>query len=139
MNIPARRTGRLLLLSAAILTATPALAKDKTARAVPLDPASWIVAEDYPAAALKANKEGVSHIRWNISADGKAENCTVTESSGSPDLDQAACTAILNRARYTPALDKKGRPALDSADRRVRWQIPIGQPDTTVPYTLRPF
>ena len=139
MNIPARRPARLFILLAVTLAAAPALAKDKASRAVPLDPGSWITAEDYPAAALKAGKAGVSHIRWDVTADGKAENCTIAESSGSPDLDQAACTAILTRAHYTPALDKKGRPARDTADRRVRWQMPIEQPDTSVPYTLRPF
>lgn len=124
---------------AAIVVAAPAFAKDKAARAVPQDPASWIKAEDYPADALRAGEQGISHVRWDVTTDGTAENCTIVESSGSPDLDQAACTAILNRARYTPAFDKQGRPTRDTADRRVRWQIPVEQPDTSVPYTLRPF
>ncbi|TVV73463.1 energy transducer TonB [Sphingomonas solaris] len=121
------------------LSATPATAKDRSATAVAQAPETWIVADDYPAAALKAGTEGVSAVRWDITPEGKAENCSVTTSSGSPDLDQAACTAIVGRARYVPALDKKGRPVRSFATRRVRWQIPIGQPDTSVPYVLRGF
>ncbi len=126
-------------LTAALLMAAPAAAKDRSAPAVGQDPAGWVTAEDYPAAALAANSEGVSKVHWDINTEGKAENCTTVESSGSADLDQAACAAILSRARYVPALDKKGRPIRSSAERRVRWQIPQAQPATSVPYTLRQF
>lgn len=132
------RTSALLLIGlAAIASASPSIAKDRSAPAVEQDPASWVTTEDYPAAALAANKEGISAIRWEVTAEGKAENCTVVSSSGMAELDQAACAAILSRARYTPALDRKGRPTRSTATRRVRWQIPVAQPETTVPYTLR--
>lgn len=122
-----------------VLTVTPAVARDRSAAAVAQAPETWIVADDYPAAALRAGAEGVSAVRWDITAEGKAENCTVTTSSGSADLDQAACARIVERARYVPALDRKGRPTRSFATRRVRWQIPIGQPATKVPYVLQPF
>lgn len=140
MIIKRKRPGLGLAgLTAALLIAAPAAAKDRSAPAVGQDPASWVTTEDYPAAALSANAEGVSKVRWDITAEGKAENCTTVESSGLADLDQAACTAIIARARYVPALDKKGRPIRSRAERRVRWQIPEAQSATSVPYTLRQF
>ncbi len=110
-----------------------------TASAVAQAGETWILADDYPAAALAARAEGTSALTWDVTAEGKAENCVVTASSGSADLDQAACTLIVERARYAPALDRKGRPTRSHAGRRVRWVLPIEQPDTSIPYTLRPF
>ncbi len=127
------------ILVAALSLSVPAHAKDRSAAAVAQASETWITADDYPAAALKADAEGVVAVKWDISILGRAENCAVTASSGSPDLDEATCRLIVERARYTPALDRKGRPARAAAARRVRWQIPVAQPDTVVPYVLKPF
>lgn len=88
------------------------------------DPAQWITNDDYPPAALRENREGVSKITWQINEQGKVENCQVTESSGSPDLDETACRLITRRGRYSPALDQTGRPMRTTQSRNVRWVVP---------------
>jgi len=88
------------------------------------NPAQWVTQADYPARALREEREGTSAITWDINAEGRVENCRVTSSSGSPDLDDAACKAITRRGRYQPALDQAGNPMRSSQSRRVVWQIP---------------
>lgn len=88
------------------------------------NPALWISDADYPARALREERSGTSSIRWEISTAGRVENCTVVASSGSPDLDRAACQAITRRGRYEPALDASGAPIRSAASRRVVWRLP---------------
>lgn len=88
------------------------------------NPASWVTTEDYPPSALREEREGVTGIAWDVTTDGKVVNCRVTQSSGSADLDDAACKFVTRRGRYSPALDQNGNPIQSSDKRRVRWQIP---------------
>ncbi len=86
---------------------------------------SWVTTEDYPSRALREGTEGVSGVAWDVDATGKVVNCHVTASSGSPELDDAACKNITRRGRYKPALDSAGTAIASSGfSRRVRWQIP---------------
>ena len=66
----------------------------------------------------------LSRISWQINEQGRVENCQVTGSSGSPDLDEAACRLITRRGRYTPAKDENGNAMRSTSSRAVRWQIP---------------
>lgn len=87
--------------------------------------ATWVTTEDYPSRALREEREGVTAVAWDVDATGKVVNCRVTASSGSPDLDDAACKNITRRGRYKPAQDASGSPIGDTGfTRRVRWQIP---------------
>ncbi|OYY90161.1 MAG: energy transducer TonB [Sphingomonas sp. 28-66-16] len=88
------------------------------------NPADWITTDDYPPSALREEKEGTTSITWTINTQGRVENCRVTGSSGSSDLDEAACRAITRRGRYTPAKDQDGNPIATSQSRRVVWKIP---------------
>lgn len=88
------------------------------------DPAQWVTTDDYPPGALRDNREGVVRIKWQINEQGKAENCEVISSSGSPDLDETACRLIVRRGRYSPALDQTGRPIRSTDSRSIRWTIP---------------
>lgn len=88
------------------------------------DPAQWVTQDDYPPRALREEREGTTAISWEINEQGRVENCRVTSSSGSPDLDEAACRAITRRGKYTPAQDENGSPMRTSQSRRIRWQIP---------------
>ncbi len=85
------------------------------------DPADWITVDDYPAAALRANVQGIVTISWVVGASGRVTDCVVTTSSGSADLDRAACGAITLRARYPRAAEGE-KPRIYS--RRVVWKIP---------------
>ena len=88
------------------------------------NPGSWATTNDYPARALREEREGTTGFRVTVGPDGKVTDCQVTSSSGSPDLDEAACSNIRRRARFNPAKDGEGQPTTGSYSNRVRWVIP---------------
>lgn len=88
------------------------------------DPAQWVTSDDYPPAALREEREGVTKVTWQINEQGRIENCQVVASSGSPDLDETACRVLTRRGRYSPALDQAGKPMRTTQSRTIRWQIP---------------
>lgn len=95
------------------------------AKAIPRgNPGNWVTTEDYPSRALREEREGVTTIAFEITPDGRAANCRVTASSGSPDLDDATCRNFVRRARYKPAQDAGGQPIQSSQSQRIRWQMP---------------
>lgn len=99
----------------------PSVAAPATPRG---NPASWVTTDDYPSRALREEREGVTAVAFEITADGRVENCRVTSSSGSSDLDEATCRNLTRRARYKPAQSADGSPMTSTDTRRVRWQMP---------------
>lgn len=88
------------------------------------NPGSWATTNDYPSRALREERAGVTGFRVTVTADGRVGSCTVTSSSGSPDLDEATCSNVTRRARFTPAMDGEGQPTTGSYSGRIRWVIP---------------
>ena len=88
------------------------------------NPGSWATTNDYPSRALREEREGTTGFRVAVGPDGRVTDCSVTSSSGHPDLDEAACANIRRRARFTPAMDGEGQPTSGSYSNRVRWVIP---------------
>jgi protein TonB len=88
------------------------------------NPGSWATTDDYPSRALREEKEGVTRFTVQVSPEGRVTSCTVTGSSGTPELDDAACRAISRRARFTPATNGEGQPVAGTYSNSVRWQIP---------------
>lgn len=84
----------------------------------------WVTTNDYPSRALREEREGVTRFRLTVGPDGRVADCQITGSSGSPDLDEAACANLRRRARFTPATDGEGQPTTGSYSNSVRWQIP---------------
>lgn len=88
------------------------------------NPGSWATPDDYPPRALREEREGVTGFSVTVGTDGRVTGCSVTRSSGSPDLDDAACKLITRRARFTPATNGEGQPTTGSYSNSVRWTIP---------------
>ena len=84
-------------------------------------PGTWVTTNDYPARALREEREGTTAFRLDVGIDGKVTACAVTASSGHADLDAAACKALMRRARFEPITDGGGPASWTS---RVRWTIP---------------
>jgi TonB family protein len=121
---------RIALVAAASFLSTAAWAKSPTPP-VPLgNPGEWVTTDDYPLIALRYDKEGVTGFRLEIDKDGKASNCSVTSGSGANELDDATCRLVMERARFTPARDSRGRPVVGTYANRVRWILPEDQGDT---------
>jgi protein TonB len=88
------------------------------------NPGSWATTNDYPSRALREERAGSTGFRVTVTADGRVGSCTITSSSGSPDLDEATCSNVTRRARFNPATDGDGKPATGSYSGRIRWVIP---------------
>ncbi|GAA4764641.1 energy transducer TonB [Novosphingobium ginsenosidimutans] len=88
------------------------------------NPANWATTNDYPTRALREEREGTTSFRVTVGPDGRVTGCSVTSSSGSPDLDDATCQNVTRRARFNPATDGEGQPTSGSYSNRVRWVIP---------------
>lgn len=88
-------------------------------------PGSWVTKADYPVPALAARQTGWTQYALLVGADGKPQRCKVMDSSGSDQLDFAACQAALRRASFWPALDQAGRAVPTVYAQRVRWALPV--------------
>jgi len=81
------------------------------------------IQENYPARAIRDETEGSVGVRVTISPQGRVTACSVSSSSGSPVLDEAACDGMTRYARYNPALDDAGNPTTGSASTRIVYQL----------------
>ena len=79
---------------------------------------------DYPTSAMREGKQGVTGFRLTIGPDGRVSACSVTKSSGSPELDETTCKLATRRGRFAPAMDGDGKPTTGSYSQSVRWTIP---------------
>lgn len=78
-------------------------------------PGAWVSDADYPSAAQREHRQGVTGYKLEVNADGQATSCVVTSSSGHPDLDEATCRLTPRRARFS------GSGVYES---RVTWRLP---------------
>ena len=117
---------RLMPFAIPLVFATPAPAAVGAARIpVPMgNPADWVSSSDYPRAALRDNLEGISRFTLTIDPNGIVENCQISVSSGSSELDAVTCRLITDRARFEPARNSRGKPTSGRWSSSVRWQIP---------------
>lgn len=86
---------------------------------------AWFTNDDYPAAAIRAEEEGVVGVTLAIGTNGRVTDCQVTKSSGSGALDQATCRLYRSRGKFTAARDATGAPVTATYSDRVRWQLPM--------------
>ena len=93
-------------------------------RDYPVDLLTYFSQDDYPAAALRGEEQGIVTARIDIDPRGRVANCTVTASSGSNALDAATCRIMRSRVRYRPARNRRGRPVPGLAFIHVTWQLP---------------
>jgi TonB family protein len=149
-----------LLLAAVLFAPASALAQAVSAapelprgaavvvRAKPIaEPSTWVVTDDYPAAAKRAGQEGRVGFTLVVGTEGRAVGCTVAESSGSASLDSATCALLMRRARFVSAADKKRASIPDRWVGIIDWKLTPDQhppPPSTdcndcgVPWTMTP-
>lgn len=86
--------------------------------------ASLFSDEDYPEEAVLKREEGTVGFRLQVGPDGTVGVCTITASSGHVSLDSTTCRLLTERARFSPARDRRGRPTGDSVVGRITWRLP---------------
>jgi protein TonB len=85
--------------------------------------ASLFSVEDYPSEAFRNRHEGTVGFRLQVGADGRVKDCAIMSSSGFASLDSTTCRLLTLRARFSPALDRLGRPTTDSAVGQINWRL----------------
>lgn len=68
---------------------------------------------DYPRSAFEAGAGGTVYLRFIVGANGRVTGCTVTRSSGNAALDAVTCRLIMQRFRYRPARNARGKAVPD--------------------------
>ena len=81
------------------------------------------IQENYPSRALREEVEGTVGVRVTVTPDGRATGCSVTASSGSSVLDEAACRGMERYARFDPALDRSGNPTTGTYSTRITYRL----------------
>lgn len=113
MKIPADWSGlwlASLAMLAIVVSTTPAAAQTR-----------WQDDSDYPATAVAGSKTGVTTVQFEVTEKGRAENCTVLESSGSKKLDGESCALVLRATHFKPAKDEKGKTIRSVQTRKIDW------------------
>lgn len=84
----------------------------------------WITEADYPAEALRYDREGRVAFTLTVSPAGRVTGCAITQSSGASSLDATTCRLAVTRARFTPATDAMGRVITSTFSSAVNWKLP---------------
>ena len=85
------------------------------------NPTAWITLSDYPSPDIRAGHAGTVYYTLKVAANGQPSDCLVSGSSGYPGLDSTTCALLINRARFTPAIDTAGNPVVGSYSGKMRW------------------
>jgi TonB family protein len=88
---------------------------------------------------MREEQQGRTTFRVIVGRDGRVTYCEIRESSGWPALDQATCSIVTRRARFSPATDRRGEPIEASYSSAVRWQIPDDSVHLEIGQTGRTF
>jgi hypothetical protein len=82
-----------------------------------------ISADDYPRTAHREDQQGTANFIILIDEKGMPRDCTLIGTSGSAVLDSRSCGLIMQRARFTPALDPSGKPVRSSWKQAITWRL----------------
>lgn len=129
------RTAHLLLL-AVLALGGPAPAKANQPPRL-RNPVGMIGRDDYPRESLKREEFGVVSVALEVSPQGRATACDVTESSGFAGLDTATCALLQNRARFEPAKDAAGQPVAGRFALSTSWGMGEHMVSSNIRLTLQ--
>jgi periplasmic protein TonB len=83
--------------------------------------AGEITPGDYPSNLREAGVGGRVSFVFTVEPNGRVGRCTVTRSSGVPQLDALTCRLIQQRFVYRPSTDSRGRPIADEVEGEHDW------------------
>ena len=76
---------------------------------------------DYPRGLREAGVGGRVSFVFKVEPNGRVGRCTITRSSGVPELDALTCRLIQQRFIYRPSTDRYGRPIEDEVEGEHDW------------------
>lgn len=83
--------------------------------------AGEITSRDYPRDLRDAGIGGRVSFVFKVEPNGRVGRCTITRSSGAPELDALTCRLIQQRFVYRPSTDRAGRPIEDEVEGDHDW------------------
>lgn len=83
--------------------------------------AGEITSRDYPRDLREAGIGGRVSFVFTVEPSGRVGRCTITRSSGVPELDALTCRLIQQRFVYRPSTDRYGRPIEDEVEGEHDW------------------
>ena len=83
--------------------------------------AGEITPRDVPRHLREAGIGGTVGFVFTVGVNGRVTRCTVTRSSGVPELDALTCRLVQQRFVYRPATDRYGRPVSDDVEGEQEW------------------
>lgn len=83
--------------------------------------AGEITPRDYPRDLREAGVGGIVGLSFRVEPTGLVSRCTVTHSSGVPELDALTCRLIQQRFIYRASTDRFGRPVEDEVEGDHDW------------------
>ena len=101
-----------------------AYAEPATRATIPEGLHSLVSDADYPDEAIWNEEEGSVAFTLDIDSAGKPARCSIRSSSGSSVLDAATCHIMMERARFQPARNARGKPVPDEISSRLTWRLP---------------
>jgi protein TonB len=81
------------------------------------------IQENYPPRAVRDEIQGRVGVRVTVGPNGRVADCSVTSSSGSSILDDAACAGMRSYARFNPAWDAAGNPISGSYSTTIVYNL----------------
>ena len=88
------------------------------------NPGEWVTQNDYPPKMLQSGQPANIAFRLDIGADGKPTGCYIQAATHPKEFDSAVCGSILNRARFSPAMDAQGNSINSYYLGRVNFRLP---------------
>jgi len=76
---------------------------------------------DYPRDLRERGIGGRVGMVFTVGPSGRVTSCSITRSSGVPELDALTCRLIEERFRYRPSTDRYGRPIADEVEGEHDW------------------
>lgn len=94
--------------------------------AAPQNLPEWFTGSDFPSHPVKVDYSNIQPviIEFDITKNGRMENCTVNQSSGFDLIDMITCKLSERRARFRPANDPDGNPIAVRGWVTIRWMVP---------------
>ena len=91
---------------------------------LPRDRANWISDNDYPRAAYSAGEQGRVTVALSVDEAGEPQVCTVRATTAPASLAKLSCNLLIQRARFEPARDERGKAAAGEFVQGVQWSLP---------------
>lgn len=133
-----RTSVNLLLLMVVLPTGVANAAQSQARDVQPTIPILELISsDDYPVEALSAGHQGSVRVRLAVGPDGLVKGCAVAESSGYESLDSNTCRILIERARFSPARDDRGRAIDGEYTQRVSWRTGDDPPPPRVAAAIK--